>query len=206
MLLPIEWEPKEGSSELFKKHNKSRRPPNKHKDHPGHRRAAAYQKKRVWLTDRPRCCVCWCCCSWVGAVVVNCSAADDSAYASWWIYSRFGINKKKKLRDKNKQRVSARSCPACRCVYPMKHEPVADPRRPEEIAATQGPLLPSRTRVKLGEIWSFKMVRSSNIGRLLKKKKFFTITRQLLTFFSAEKISRIMKTCLWGPWMSKYMY
>lgn len=205
MLLPIEWEPKEGSSELFKKHNKSRRPPNKHKDHPGHRRAAAYQKKRVWLTDRPRCCVCWCCCSWVGAVVVNCSAADDSAYASWWIYSRFGINKKKKkLRDKNKQRVSARSCPACRCVYPMKHEPVADPRRPEEIAATQGPLLPSRTRVKLGEIW---MVRSSNIGRLLKKKKkVFTITRQLLTFFSAEKISRIMKMCLWGPWMSKYMY
>lgn len=59
---------------------------------------------------------------------------------------------KKKLRDKNKQRVSARSCPACRCVYPMKHEPVADPRRPEEIAATPGPLLPSRTRVKLGEI------------------------------------------------------
>lgn len=95
-------------------------------------------------------------------------------------------NKKKKLRDKNKQRVSARSCPACRCVYPMKHEPVADPRRPEEIAATQGPLLPSRTRVKLGEIWSFKMVRSSNIGRLLKKKGFYNYKAIINFFFRWE--------------------
>lgn len=206
VLLPIEWEPKEGSSELFKKHNKSRRPPNKHKDHPGHRRAAAYQKKRVWLTDRPRCCVCWCCCSWVGAVVVNCSAADDSAYASWWIYSRFGINKKKSFVIKTNSESRLAAVPrvaVCIQWNTSLWRTREDPRRSQLRKARCCLHVPAWSWGKYEALkWCVQVISVD----CWKKKKVFTITRQLLTFFSAEKISRIMKMCLWGPWMSKYMY